>query len=237
MPYKKSFSRKEFDSAARGLTRSAKYVSLKKNKVPNEVAQCVYRNLVFQTSAALEQYVKTVLDDWVYLLKINDKKAFNLPENLISLIRIKKLTPTFQGYISRAKGEKETIKNLSEINALNECFLDHADVNSIMDVGNLIDDKKYPSKSNLIDLFYRFGILNIFDECGRKGKRDFKSILNSFSDVRTQISHEHPIPDLTHSDVKKHSENISRFVHSIDKVLYSKVVSVSGEECWKTDLM
>lgn len=237
MPYKKSFSRKEFDGALVELSQSAKYVSIKKNNVPNEIAQCVFRNLIFQTSAALEQYIKTVLEDWVHLLKVHNKKASNLPENLISLIRIKKLTPTFQGYVSRAKGEKDTIKNLANLNSLKDFFLDHTEVNSLMEVGNLIDDKKYPSKDNLSNLFFRFGILNIFDECGRKGRRDFKAVLSSFSDVRTQISHEHPTPDLTYYDVKKHASDISRFVQAIDKVLYSKVVSVSGEECWKTDLI
>lgn len=229
----KSISRVEFENKADYFDGQIKFASNEKNGLTYDIQQCVYRNAVFQTSAALEEYLKSVLEDWIHSLHSNNKLISDAPRELILWAAGKKQRAAFQEYIVRGD-EGKFIQDLSDLNDLNDFFVDSVLVKQVIHQTAHVRDRKYPSKKNIIALFKRFGIKDLFKAIEKEGKKDYKNILASFSDIRTEIAHQHPSPDLIFSDLQQSLDSISDLVAKTDQVLYAHVLMVSGEDCWKT---
>lgn len=96
----------------------------------------------------------------------------------------------------------------------------------------IITDKKYPSIKNISAICKRFGVKDIFNAMSVIGKKDYKLIINSFNDVRTEIAHQHPSPDLGISSVVDNLKALLEVVDKLNRVLYSHIRKTSGEDCW-----
>ncbi|MGI2933659.1 HEPN domain-containing protein [Vibrio fluvialis] len=215
------------------LKNQVTYASLKKSNIPHDIQQCVYRNAIFQTSSALEEYVKSVLEDWIHKLHTNSKTIRHVPDSLILWAAGKKQQSSFQHFVAFGD-ESKFISSLSEVPGLYDIFDKNSLVKNVIHQSGMVRDRKYPSKKNLVALFKRFGINDIFKSMQIKGKKDYKKILESFSDIRTMIAHEHPTPDVTSEDTKKQLLIIDDFIAKLDMIIYSQVISISGLDCWKT---
>ncbi|WP_257297046.1 HEPN domain-containing protein [Endozoicomonas sp. YOMI1] len=233
MAYTKSVARQEFEQTISMFNCQIKFASLKKNAIPHDIQQCVYRNAIFQSSAAVEEFVKSILEDWVHLLHVHNKTVSSIPRELMVWAVAKCQKATFQNFIASGD-ENKLIKQLSDNCKLFSIFEVDAYIKDIIGLSEHISDRKYPSEKNIIVLFKRFGINDLFKSIQIEGKKDYKRILKSFSDVRTEIAHEHPAPDLTSLDVKEQLTEICDFIAKIDMVMYSHVVAISGRVCWKT---
>jgi len=232
VPYAKSASRKEFDAIINTFLSQIKYASIKKNNIPHDIQQCVYRNAIFQTSAAIEEYLTSLLEDWIYQLGITNKSNNKIPTSLRFYSQGKMKKDIYQSFIMTGN-ESKFIEQLSKFDYSNNYISDAKKIHSTSPLANCIKDKKYPSKDNIISLFKRFDIPNIFNLIQKRGKKNYKNILSSFSDVRTAIAHEHPTPNLTSVDTKHQLILISDFIAKIDMVTYSNVIKISGADCWK----
>lgn len=233
MPYVKSISRKEFDKTVDDFLLQIKTASLRKNRIPSDIIQCVFRNSIFQSSAALEEYIRSVLEDWIHLMHIRNKSLANVPKELIMLAAGNMQKQAFQNYLL-TNDESKFITALSSLNDFEKFFVNSGPVKDVIHQTAHIRDRKYPSKKNISTLFKRFGINDIFKAIQIKGRKDYLSILESFSDIRTEIAHQHPTPNLSLPDLQKVLCDIKLFVAIIDKVLYKHVVRTSGQDCWKT---
>lgn len=231
MPYKKSAARKEFEEVIGYHLNQSKIVSLKKSNIPHNIQQCVYKATIFQVSATLEEYVKSILEDWVYMLHHHKKRMDDLPLELIHWAAGKKLLTAFKKYILYGD-EGIFINDLMSKKDVALLFDNNSIVKESINQTEYVRDRKYPSAKNILAVFKRFGINNIFSVINKKGKRDFKIVLSSFSDRRTEIAHQHPSPDLTYKDIVENLGSLKLFIKYVDRVLYSHVLVISGEECW-----
>jgi len=232
VPYTRSIARKEFQQTTGDLITQTKFAALKKNAIPHDIQQCVYRNAIFQSSAALEEYIKSLMEDWIHLLHSHSKTILDIPKELILWAAGKKQKLAFQHYIAFGD-EGKFLDNLSKANDFEDLFCSSTLIKSVISQPEHVRDRKYPSKKNIVALFRRFGLRDIFNSIDTRGKKNYKRVLESFSDIRTSIAHEHPTPDLTSDDIKKHLAEISDFIAKIDVVMYSHVSKTSGADCWK----
>lgn len=232
MSYKKSIARKEFEETVGVFIQQSKFADIKRNNIPHDVCQCVYRNAIFQTSAAIEEYLSSLLEDWIHLLHLHAKTLSDVPKELIFWSAEKKQTDAFKNYLINGDEDK-FINALCSIKGLEAHFNGGNHAKEVIFLKANISDRKYPSIKNINALFKRFGISNIFREIHIKWKADYKNLLESFSDIRTEIAHQHPAPDITFKDVRNNLINMTDLISKIDRLTYSHIVRTSGSECWK----
>ncbi|MDH5517603.1 MAG: hypothetical protein OEY36_07250 [Gammaproteobacteria bacterium] len=231
MPYRKSSARCDCEKAIKHFISQSKTASLKKNKIPYDIMQCVFKSAFFQSSAALEDYIKAIFEDWLTMLHKNNCNLNLLPSELINMAIINKNINAYKSFI--VNGDEYSLMKKVMRNSQSKLLHDNSTkIKKVIHQSEYIADKKYPSEDNLLKAFRRFGINHIFNEVNRVGKRDFKFILKSFSDTRTSIAHEVVNINLTYQDVNVNLRNIIDFVQFIDKVLHKHVTKNSGSMYW-----
>lgn len=222
--YCRSRARDDLELVLKDLQQQSVQVS--KLEVPVAISQSVYRAAIFQTSAALEDYLRNVFEDWLFSIKTHNKLVTDLPDSLRSYVSILKVEPMFRNYFI-GNEEWKLITNGKVQLIGSETKIEH------LNASTLIHDRKYPSQKNIQGLFRRFGIDDIFVEANKKGQKDFKLVLKSFSDMRTEIAHKISTNlSLTFTDVEEKLDSITEFVSVLDRILYSHVARSCGHECW-----
>lgn len=234
MPYTKSSARNQFENVINSLHELSKDVADAGLIYKSEVRQAVFRATIFQASAALEEYIRAVFEGWIYLLKLNNKKIGNLPKSLVYCIAGKKQLEAFKNYIAY-NDEAKLINSLSDITRLSKLFNSDELVKDVVYNGEVISDKKYPAAKNIMLISKRFGINDIFTLMAIKGKKNYKLIIDSFNDIRTEIAHQYPSSDLTYEAIAKNIIDLIDFVSKVDMVIYAHVKDTSGEDCWQVD--
>lgn len=233
MPYLKSAARKDLEEAVYYYKALSKKSSLKKNKINYELTQCVYKTAIFQTSAALEEYIQSVFEDWITALHSNNKTIESVPNELVYWGIGKKSLHIYKKYLLD-NNESEFIKDLINKNEIPPFYDNKSNVKSVINHMEFVRDRKYPSNKNISTLFNRFGMCDIFKKIHKKSKKDYRLILKSFSDKRTEIAHRFPSENLTHTDIKTNLHNVTEIVNQLDRILYSHVCKTSGTDCWVT---
>lgn len=94
-----------------------------------------------------------------------------------------------------------------------------------------MEQQKYPSIKNIMTLYNRIGIPNIFSVLSALKHRDYKNPLNSFLSVREAIAHQ-GAGAVTFNDVKNHIEFINELIYMFDKELYKNCCRVAGASFW-----
>lgn len=101
-------------------------------------------------------------------------------------------------------------------------------------VQRIYKDVKYPSPKNLKRLFNRCGVINVFNELNRIGKRNVEALLRSFNDIRTEMAHEGMPIGLAATDIKSRINNMESVVRYIDRMFHSHTCKSTGADCWTT---
>jgi hypothetical protein len=182
-------------------------------------------------SAAMETYVKLVLESWAFRLKTNGKSAAEVP----SRVRAHTVATRVSSYFSRFSytgDERELNRALESDTDLWRflCGLDAVPASFGSEI--LLRDSKYPSIRNLKRLFARIGIDNIFDRLGSVCKMDAELKIESFQSVRTALAHEAP-PNVTLTDVRSYGSDMITIVGGIDRIVCQHLSKISGSDCWR----
>lgn len=230
MSYKKSGARKAFEERVEGLRTSSRLASTKSKRIPRELRNLTFHAAILETSAALEEYIKNLLEDHVFRLQSAGLSIGTLPRAIRTFLLIKRTLPHYEN-LAFSRDEKKALEKL-DIDGDAFVVLDQtAPVGRSIRVAVLLDKRKYPSPKNWAILFCRLGINNVFSAADRRIRRDTKSLLESFNDVRTALAHGQA-PDLTYDDVSRHLGNMKSFVGAVDRVLCSHLCRHSGRDAW-----
>lgn len=86
------------------------------------------------------------------------------------------------------------------------------------DAADFLEKKKYPSPSNLPQLFRRLGVKQFWAVVGKAGRMNGEMILTSLNDLRTGIAHEGRVPPgFSLGDFRDRLDQMHRFVAAIDR--------------------
>jgi hypothetical protein len=230
MPYSKSRSRKAFELNLKRLKELSKTASYKKSNFSYDHQNLVCQSAIFLACASIEEYLKNFFEDFVFELGGNSAVLADIPENLRALKLLKSQSSIFKTFILNGDESKS-------INAINKAWSNYEVTEDAKLLTNqikssdIVGTKKYPSPKNLKVLYNRMGIKDVLNQIAAKGKKDYKSQLESFLSVREAISHQ-AAPTVTHSDVKRHFKNILDIVNQLDRVKYSQITKVSSGLYW-----
>lgn len=228
MPYAKSVYRRDFETRVRDLlneARNAQRLPPERGAIRDMVFQCA----IFQTSAALEVYIKLLIEGWVFALKTQNKSADlpDLPRGFLITSRLRKHFDQFaytgdEAQILRSIPREYQAWPIFDPNFLFPPYFD----------GKLFHEKTaYPSFKNLKRLFLRVGIDNFQAQMNRLLKSDVETLVENFQSIRTALAHSSP-PALTLLDVKNNLADMDRLVRCIDRVFFRHVARHGGVVCW-----
>lgn len=229
MAYKKSAYRMDFDQRLnflRAEVRKANRFSEDHHDIRDMVFQCA----IFQTSAAIESYLKLILESWVQEIKVRNLGNC-LPDNLRGHLALRKFVTPFERYvatrdelaIAKALGGERDFWAVMTGSAVLPAYVKGADVH---------DGSSYPSYRNIHKLFWRIGIVNIHDKICSILKRDVETMIESFQSIRTALAHAAP-PTVTLTDVRDRLDDMSQLIRAIDRILYKHINLHGGCVCWK----
>ncbi|STD29814.1 Uncharacterised protein [Edwardsiella tarda] len=236
MAYVKSASRKQFEQIHLSLLEQVRYVS-KIKELRSDIVHSVYNNAIFRASAAFEDYIKEVLEDWIDMLNNNNGCLSHLPDEIILFSLFKNQEKNFINYISHGS-ESIMMSDLNKCkDKLQVLTSPGCPVKPVIVSKQLIMDKKYPSKKNIKIIFNRFGIKDIFKAMAMKGKKDYELMLQSFSDSRTELAHSYSSTNITKGTVIGNLNNVKEIVKILDRILYTHICAKSGSKYWKTELL
>jgi hypothetical protein len=228
MPYVKSVYRKDFESRTSTLTKEA----ISAQRLPKEcsaIKDMVFQCAIFQTSAALEVYLKLLIEGWAFALKIKNKGS-DLPELPRGFLVSTRLQKHFARYVFSGD-EAQLLKNVPREYLAWPVFDVSFPLPAYFD-GKLFHDKTaYPSFRNLKRLFFRVGIDKFQSEMDRLLRGDVETLVENFQSIRTALAHSAP-PALTLADIKKNIRDIERLVRCIDRVFFRHVAKHGGVACW-----
>lgn len=229
MSYSKSSYRKDFEIRIQSLKEESK----KAHNLPSshhDVRDMVFQCAVFQTSAALESYLRLSVESWFQQIKINSLGA-HIPDNLRGHLATRKFSGAFERYVA-TRDEQPLSKMLGGEKNFWGVMTGTPAIPHYIGGKDIHDGVTYPSYKNLHRLFVRLGINNVHDRLGAILKRDTETMIEGFQSVRTALAHAAP-PTITLKDVKSLISDMQDLVRALDRVLYHQVFRHGGAACWK----
>lgn len=233
MHYRRSAFRADFEERVKGLREKSR----KANTLPRsladqnlaEVRDMVFQCTIFQTSAALEIYLKLVIESWAQAVRQHGKGQ-HLPADVRASFARRRLIPYFKRF---AFLEEEGVLHNSIISETDLwSFLNGSqDIPAFFDGRAIHETCAYPSYKNLKRLFARVGIPDIEAKLGRILRRDVEALIVAFQDIRTALAHAAP-PRITLKDVRNRLDDQIKLVSAIDRILFIHVSNHGGLECW-----
>lgn len=228
MPYTRSAHRRDFESRTITLVNE----SVNAHRLPRECAairSMVFQCAIFQTSAALEVYLKLLVEGWIFALKTQNKGS-NLPDLPRGFLLSNRFQRHFSNYLFTGD-EAVLLKNIPREYLAWPIFDINFPLPHYFDGKMLHDKTAYPSFRNLKRLFFRVGVSDFEAQMNRLLRGDTEVLVESFQSYRTALAHSAP-PDLTLADVKRNIRDIERLVRCIDRVFYRHVARHGGSSCW-----
>lgn len=229
MSYSKSSYRKDFEARIKTLkTEAAKAHGL---PVPHhDIRDMVFQCAVFQTSAAMETYLRLSVESWFQQVKQNSLGA-SLPDNLRGHLAARIFSGAFEKYVA-TREENPLHKTLGSEKKFWDVMTGSPNIPAYISGKEVHDGAAYPSYKNLHRLFSRLGVPNIHDQLAAILQRDIETMIEGFQSVRTALAHSAP-PTITLKDVRKLLSDMSDLVRAVDRVLYRQVMNHGGAACWK----
>lgn len=233
MPYSKSSARVDFEETTKRLLLQSRNASYNNSGISYAHKIMIFQSAIFLLSAAFEGYLKSLVENLIYQYSNEAATLKDIPENFRSLLLLDSQLPTFKSYVHTGN-EGKTLEKLRTSNGYYQIINDDDLFVNQLRASQVIGTKKYPSIKNLTTLFNRFGIKKIITELNRKGQKNFELDIKSFLDIREILAHD-TAPSVTFVDVKRHYGHIGEVIKMIDRVMYSHIVKISGEQFWKND--
>jgi hypothetical protein len=183
----------------------------------------------FQTSAALETYLKLLIESWAQALR-NHNLGTALPDRT-------------RGFLAAKRFEQHFVKYayLSDETALSSAIANEhrywAVLNANPALPNFFDGKAihsgsaYPTLKNIKRLFARTGLDGIDGKLGGILRRDVEAMIEGFQSIRTALAHSAP-PSVTMKDVRRLIEDMIKLAGAIDRIFFSHVSRHGGLACW-----
>jgi len=230
MPYSKSAAKKSFDARVKDLDRHARHAAYRNKKMRNEIRDLVFHSVIFHLSAALEDYVASLIGSWIHQVVARGMRSNALPPVARSYVIFHRQKVHYANFLS-TNDEARILKRLAIANEEYKLLNEELEVPKILTPSIMLHEKKYPSSDNIKTLFNRIGVSNVFDLLGKRLEIDVELALKSFGDIRTSIAHESP-PNLSMVDIESQIGFIKSLAGAIDRLMYSHVRECSGEQCW-----
>lgn len=228
MPYVKSNSLKQFIHSNLVLLKKCK--NCKDSDIDYDLKTLVFQGSILLTCSTLENYLKSLIDGWVYKLKTQSSTMSGLPEVTRKVLYVRYRNQTFKDFAFGGDEQKAVVK--IDFSDFAFALANESSTLPHYFSGRFIyANKKYPSIDNIKKLFSTLGVPDIFKLIQTKHKRDYKLPLESFLGVRESLAHEFP-PDVSYDDVKRQIINISVVARKIDEVAYEHLANVSGVTYW-----
>ncbi|WP_339680708.1 HEPN domain-containing protein [Cyclobacterium marinum] len=230
MSYKKSQARIDFETGTKSLKQVAKKVSYKSSPLNYDQKLLIFQSSIFLMSAKIEEYTKVLIEKIIFNYKSKNAFMSKIPVNIRTKALIDNQLVHYKNF-NHNTDERKLIEKINcaksyyEILNPDNCFSNY--INS----ENVIATNKYPSVKNIKILYFRIGINDIFNEVAKRGRKDYKSQLESFLSIREAIAHQEA-PVLTYQDVERHLDNLVDLIRKIDRVVYSHIIKSSGEIFW-----
>lgn len=229
MPYTKSIGRRDFDSKLKSYKTALLPID-KIGKSNPQARTLSFQAIIFIISAQIEEYLKSLIETWVSKMKMNHAKYSDLHENTKTFILAENQILAYKKQIYQID-ERSFIKKINITDPIYSLLNNAEEISASISASALISNRKYPKPENLLILFFRLGIDNIFTELNSRGSKDYRLTLRSFLDVREALAHQIP-PALTLMDMRRHVTNIEDLINTIDRVFYSHVCKISGAIFW-----
>lgn len=230
MPYEKSQARIDFEAGTKSLKQVARKVSYKSSPLKYEQKLLIFQSSIFLMSAKIEEYTKVLIEKIMFNYKSKNALMSQIPENIRTKALIDKQLVHYKNF-NYNSNERNLLKKVNCTMSYYEILNPGTIFNNSINSENVIATNKYPSVKNIKILYFRIGINDIFNEVARRGRKDYKSQLDSFLSIREAIAHQEA-PILTYQDVERHLDNLVDLINKIDRVVYSHIVKVSGKDYW-----
>lgn len=229
MPYTISQHRKDFEIRTNEL-RKASSIAQRDANVPAVIRDLVFQCCILQTSAAIEEYIRSVFDGWAFKVRNSAQSFASIPMRTRAAIAKERLLPHFLGY-NYTSDEKVLLQKLEGEADIWPMLQGVAPITATFEGRTIFDSRKYPSEKNMKVLFARIGIDNPFDQMASVMKADAELRLTGFNSIRTALAHSNP-PQLTHLDVKREVLNMQSIVRAVDRVLHRHLTRQCGVSAW-----
>lgn len=229
MAYSRSIYRKDFENRLLTLKSDSRKASMLPNSY-HDVRDMVFQCAIFQTSAAVESYLKLIIESWFQEIKVRSLGS-SLPDNVRGYLAIKKFGGVFERYMAN-KEEIPIASTLGREKVFWSVMTGAASIPTYIKGSDIHAGTAYPSYENIHKLFARFGIMNVHDRVAAVLRRDVETMIEAFQSIRTALAHAAP-PAITLADVRDRLSDMADLVRALDRILYQLVISHGGADCWK----
>jgi hypothetical protein len=218
----------EFEGRIRGLKSAAQDAEkhLKKNPL---LKHMVFQCSIFQTSAAVEDYLRLLVETWAFQLR-KQNLGKKVPLRSRGYVAVRTLEESFSRYIYNQDEASISESVAAEADLWN--FLIGSDqLPSLFSGETLHDGTAYPSYRNLKRLLRRVGVSEPKKSLNAALKSDAETLIEAFQSIRTAIAHSAP-PALTLGDVRSRLADMVKLVGAIDRLMHKHVLVHGGPSCW-----
>lgn len=228
MGYKRSSSRADFEERLAFLRKKSRRAQrLKKSDA--DIRDLVFQATILLSSAALESYLKLVLEGWFFQVK-SQQNVGGIPPAAKATLAVQALSQKFAHF--SYSGDEVRLATALQGHAPLWAFLaPNAAIPSFFDGSKLTSKKTYPSVDNINRLFARVGLSKVFTRLDAIMGRDSEQLIIAFGSLRTALAHSQP-PSITIQDIETNLDNLEAFVAAVDRLLHKHVVKASGAMCW-----
>lgn len=233
MAYRRSTHVLEFNARARDIVAKCRSAS-KLSSAHRDLTDMVFQCGIFQTCAALETYLKLLIESWAHEIRAR-ALHIHLPDNTRGFLAAKRFERHFSKYAY-----------IGEETALSASIAAEYKTWPILDTNShlphyfngaiLHSETTYPTLKNIKRLFARVGLEAVDGKLAAILKRDVEAMIEGFQSVRTALAHSAP-PDVTMKDVRRLVQDMIALAGAIDKAFYSHVSKHGGPECWSSPVV
>jgi hypothetical protein len=190
----------------------------------------VFQCAVFQTSAALESYLKLIVESWFQELKTRSLGAA-IPDNTRGHFALRQFAGVFERFVA-TRDEVPIAATLGSERAFWPIMTGADAVPAFIKGADVHDGTAYPSYKNLQKLFTRLGLPKIQNRIAAILGRDVEVMIENFQSIRTALAHAAP-PTITINDVRSRLADMAALVRALDRILYGHILTHGGADCWK----
>ncbi|MDQ3048752.1 MAG: HEPN domain-containing protein [Bacteroidota bacterium] len=188
---------------------------------------------VMLCSAKIEVYIEDFFDSWIDKVNGAALTSASLPNNLKTLyLNQPFLNNAYKKLITESSESKFIDLLTSELGNQHFNLTDPAKTLPTLYSKVIYQNKKYPSPDNLIGLYKRLGIKNIFTEINKISRSDLENTLVSFNSIRTAISHNGIPVGINDKDIIRTLRGAKRVISYVDKAIYAHIKKHSVIATW-----